>query len=132
MAWSWSNAHEAYALAKKNLGKKPKAWLAECLAEWKCKQIDKAVEFVDEALLMSDLYEHGVDALPSRLRTDPLLDGRYDQFVKEAKTKDKEHLVEEVWGYAAGHKDGRTCDNYGHSPWMCPHGCHTVEWERIK
>ena len=92
MAWEWSHSQEAYDIARKNLNKKSKAWLAECLAEWQCKS-GEPVEFQTLAKLNMSLT--------------------------------KEQLALCVWENA---EVQRTCENGGYSPWMCPHGCHTVEW----
>ncbi len=137
MAWEWSHAQEAYALAEKNLHKKSIKWLAECYAEWKCRDITRAEE-VFTANLEDMLYRQfgsdearyvGLESLPDVMLTDPLTDGRYEGFIKSAKDRvkhvGKDRLVDQVWLWAC---EQRTCENGGYNPWMCPHGCHTVEW----
>lgn len=163
MAWEWSHSAEAYALAEKNLSKKSIKFLAECYAEWCCKEVDDAVELIEEDLgvvarhrqdhfdeLLEELKqaeiwleeEHyatdnmkeiiakceeqeDVIELPDCLKSDPLVDGRYENYLKVARTFPKPHLIDYVWRKA---EEQATCENGGFSPRMCPHGCHTVEW----
>ena len=112
MSWSWSHTQEAYDKAYENLGKKNKTWLAVCLAEWRCHEVDDAISALD------------ID-LPDCLDTDPLNDGRYEAWVKAFKLIPKNTLVCAIWELAS---EQRTCENGGYNPWMCPNGCHTVEW----
>lgn len=51
--------------------------------------------------------------------------GQYNVYLKDAETKAKEELVEYIWEKAS---EQRTCENGGFQPWMCPYGCHTVDW----
>ena len=53
MAWSWSHSQEAYDKAHANLGKKSTGFPAECYAEWKCRDVDEAVEASDYTFLES-------------------------------------------------------------------------------
>ena len=130
MAWSWSHSQEAYDKAHANLGKKSVKFLAECYAEWKCRDIDEAVKAINERLLMTG--DASVDELPEELRTDPYTDGRYEGFVADAKNMSmengREYLVELVWARMSSEDGGRMCGIGGYSPWACPDGCHTVEW----
>ena len=120
--WSWGHAQEAYDLARKNLGKKSVKFLAECHAEWVCKDIERAAErlFRDSDIERDDV-----------LITSPFQDGRYEFAVKcakeLAKATGKNVLADAVWERA---EEQATCDNGGYSPHMCPYhcGCHTVEW----
>ena len=127
MSWEWSHSQEAYELAEKNLGKKSIKWLAECLAEWACEEIGKAVtQFEADIQAETDRGDGGTDLeLPALMTTDPLTDGRYDRLLRAFAKDDKEYLVERIWAMAS---EQATCENGGYSPWMCPHGCHTVEW----
>ena len=122
MAWGWSHTHEAYDLARKNLGKKSIKFLAECYAEWACEDIINHDRRVQEELLERDSDFEYED-------TNPYFDGRYEGAVKEAKTiakrDGKDALEERIWERAS---ERATCNNGGYSPWMCPEGCHTVEW----
>jgi hypothetical protein len=168
MAWSWSHTEEAYQMARRNLGRKSITFLAECYAEWKCREVadalklaqepdecplNEAVELIEEIMqhpehvsrtwrgraemLLADIPKSKVacpnqrlaeNGLPDVLCTDPLLDGRRDKFIKEAREIaakcGKEHLADWVWMRA---EEQATCDNGGYELWMCPTGCHFVE-----
>ena len=105
MAWSWSHAPEAYEKGRENLGKKPLAWLKVCLAEIRARtpaNEDDPDGSVHGFELDSEKYEFGIS--PSNRKSE---------------------LADEIWSFA---EEQRTCANGGYSPWMCPWGCHTVEW----
>ena len=134
MAWEWSHASEAYEKAEKNLRRKSLKWLAEAYAEWKCYDIDKeadAFEINFEQMgtaLCNEGYYTRVEAnkyIPESMTSNPLTDGRYDFIALEARNDVKERIADYVWKRAS---EQRTCENGGFNPWMCPHGCHTVEW----
>ena len=125
MAWEWSHTAEAQEMALQNLGRKSIKFLSECYAEWKCEEImDASKSFQDELFMFAD-DDSPVPELPNVLKTDPMRDGRYEGFVKEAKEMDKDELVGWVWEKSS---EQRTCENGGYDPWMCPHGCHKVKW----
>ena len=98
MAWEWSHSPEAYEKARKNISRRSIKWLAECYAEFQCKEVKG-----DEC---------------------PYSNGQYQEFFKQAKLLDKDVLIETVWEKA---EKLRTCDNGGFSLWICPEGCHTVK-----
>ena len=50
--------------------------------------------------------------------------GRHLAYSKQFAT---EILVDAIWERA---EVLRTCDNGGHNAWVCPHGCHTVSFNR--
>ena len=104
MAWEWSHTQEAYDTAEKNLYKKSRKFLSECYGEIKANQ-------------PPDGFEHQDNDFDEAL---------YNEAMREAASMDKEELADFIWTYAS--EDLRTCDNGGYSPWMCPHGCHQVEW----
>lgn len=127
MSWEWSHSTEALEKGRKELAKKSKTFLAECYGEWRCEDITQAENrFLKELEKVSRLLEDDdyVD-VPAELTTDPLVDGRYEKFKKDAMQTDMETLVDYIWQRA---EEQCTCDNGGQHPWMCPHGCHTVRW----
>ena len=129
MAWEWSNGQEAYALARRNLGGKSIKFLAECYAEWRCKDIDDERKKFEGELFSAAADDDEVMDIPPLLCTSPFNDGRYEHFLKVAKdianTTCKDVLADVVWGRA---EQGATCENGGCEPWVCPDGCHRVEW----
>ena len=132
MAWEGSHAPKAYEQAEKNLRRKPRKWLAEAYAEWKCYDIDReSAEFsevFDDLLTQVNIEGIFLDSaltIPESMTSDPFTDGRYKAIILETDNETKDRIADYVWQRAS---EQRTCDNGGYTPWMCPHGCHKVEW----
>ena len=123
MAWEWSHTADAHEKALKNLGKKSMKFLSECFAEWKCHHISEVVKTFEHQLF--NISEDVFFNIPEEINTDPFSDGRYEHFLSVAKKMNKGALVDFIWEKAS---EQRTCENGGYDPWMCPHGCHKVEW----
>ena len=104
MAWEWSHTAEAYTDAYTNVQKLDMITLAEVLAEW----------LVSAA--------PGINHLQSKIEA-ALLTDEYN---------DCENLAESVWQFASSYDFGRRCDNGGFNAWVCPHGCHTVPFDRME
>ncbi len=103
MAESWSHAPEAYWNAMLNTHDLPHATLVEVAAEWKASTTDNdgfSWDFCSDA---------------------------FDGAVKELETMPSDILASEIWERA---EELATCDNGGFNAHICPHGCHTVSFDR--
>ena len=102
MAWEWSHTNEAYHNAYENLHDCDMVFLAEALTEW-ILSVNSCLGTIDkqiESLILTDEYN------------------------------DRENLADAVWKFASSYDWGRLCDNGGFNAWVCPHGCHTVSFDR--
>lgn len=107
MAWSWSHTHEAYENAYANLSDLDRDDLKIIFAEWRAAQ-----------------GKHGVisDFNPEFNQK------KYDRALKYADTLDNSAMIEFIWEHA---ESFATCDNGGFNAYVCPHGCHTVSFDRV-
>ena len=103
MAWSWSHTHEAYDYARNELEKLPYETLLEIDAEW------QAAEYTDEP------YAH----------TPEFNIEKFNNAMQALSLPTEDELAERIWDRA---NEQRTCDNGGWNAWMCPFGCHTVNF----
>ena len=99
--WEWSHTPEAYANARLNLNDLKTDELQEIFSEW------WAYWYAEE---------RGLDKLAA-----------LSVGVAMAKGKSHDDLFDQIWTQA---EDQRICDNGGFNAWVCPHGCHTVSFDR--
>ena len=52
--------------------------------------------------------------------------------VKDDEFNTVENIADAIWRFCSSWDHGRTCDNGGFNAWMCPHGCHTVPFDRME
>jgi hypothetical protein len=52
---------------------------------------------------------------------------KHDIALKRAKTLPLDILAEAIWERA---REQALCDNGGFNAWVCPHGCHTVPFDK--
>jgi len=114
MAWEWSHAPEAYENGRRNLAKKSLEDLMIILAEWRASNWDE--DAVNTELDL-DVYAGELAQLKAE-------DREARNFKIPASTR-KENLADSIWEYA---ERLRTCTNGGHMAWVCPFGCHLVNW----
>ena len=111
MSWEWSHTDEAYEDAYQNLHNLDRETLCVIAMEWD-----------------TEIFHEG-----------EYLDGWYDRALKIIlgdKVLTSEILADGIWLQCAEDQEingswfGRTCDNGGFNAWVCPHGCHTVPFDR--
>ena len=109
MSWEWSHTNEAYEDAYQNLHDLDRETLCAILAEW------------DMEIFNEGSYDK--------------YNARYE-FLRDDDTETNETLADTIWLQCAEDQEingswfGRTCDNGGFNAWVCPHGCHTVPFDR--
>lgn len=105
MAWEWSHSPEAYENAKKNL-------------------TDLSQE------VLATIYSEIIGYKHDELCEDGELTFKYSMYEAErqnALKREKDFLIGFIWAFM---EDFRTCDNGGYNAYACPHGCHTVSFDR--
>ena len=117
MSWEWSHTQEAYDNGRKNLAKKSLSILFVILAEW------RATAWNEQDTMQGPQF----DQIKYDLKMKELQD--IDAMNKEAGVEAscrKEQLAEDIWEHA---EQLRTCTNGGHQAWVCPYGCHLINWQ---
>ena len=104
MAWEWSQSAEAYDNVHLNIIALDRNDLAVILTEW--------------------LVYMSIDSLKFD-NTEKMIKG--NKFIIE-----DDAIAESIWKLASSYEFGRTCDNGGFNAWVCPHGCHTVPFDRME
>lgn len=117
MAWEWSHTQEAYEKGRKNLAKQSITELLVIKAEWEATTWEEEDTFHGERSLDIDKYNKAMARLQAKHR----MARRADVDVKTL----KEQYANEIWEKA---EKLRTCTNGGHEAWVCPYGCHRVDW----
>lgn len=106
MAWSWSHTDTAYNAARENLHDLPLTDLHVIYAEWRASQFGTK-------------------------HFDPVCPGhdsrRYWDALRHAVDLPGDVLADIIWDWSSEYA---TCDNGGWNAWVCPHGCHTVPFDR--
>jgi hypothetical protein len=99
MSWSWSHTDEAYAAAETNLRALPLETLREIHAEW---------------CATDTQYDHPDSDYSGFSHT------LFVQAMENNATIPADTLADTIWDAA---QTQATCDNGGHTAWLCPHGC---------
>lgn len=104
MTWEWSHTNQTDENARLNLADKPRAWLEECLAEWKATK-----------------YQSEFSGNPQ------FRDNRYEKCLAYVKGLPEDVIIDAIWEKA---EELRSCTNGGYMAHMCPYGCHMVSFDR--
>lgn len=104
MAWEWSHTGEAYDNALTNLEAQPREFLEVCWAE---------------------IRAAGKKWTPGSGDGAPFYESVYKRAMQQSRKLPSDILAEAIWEFAC---EFRTCSNGGHDAYMCPYGCHTVEF----
>lgn len=108
MAWEWSHTQEAYNNAEQNV----------------IDMINNNRERAEAVYAEIKGCNNWQDYTTASNNFD---EDAYNKALLEAKRIDDRKLLDTIWNFA---NEYRTCDNGGFNAHICPHGCHTVPFNR--
>lgn len=108
MAWNWSHTQEAYSNARANLEELPLPTLHVIYAEWRASGYGTAK------------FDCVCPDHNSR---------KYWDALRYACELPADILVDIIWQWC---EEYAVCDTGGFNAWVCPHGCHTVSFDRTE